>query len=52
MVISILNSCRDSAEKRTRASAVGGEHFSKELFKQRINSYSEHLLYKWLHEHT
>jgi hypothetical protein len=27
----------------TRASAVGGEHSSKELFEQRVNSYSEHL---------
>ncbi len=26
-----------------RSSAVGGEHSSKELFKQRANSYSEHL---------
>jgi hypothetical protein len=25
------------------ASAGGGEHSSKELFEQRINSYSEHL---------
>jgi hypothetical protein len=27
----------------TQASVVGGEHSSKELFKQLINSYSEHL---------
>ncbi len=33
------------ARNRTRASSVGGEHSSKELFVQRINSYSEHLLY-------
>ncbi len=27
----------------SRASAVGGEHSSKELFEQLVNSYSEHL---------
>jgi hypothetical protein len=29
--------------KQTLASAVGGQHSSKELFEQRVNSYSEHL---------
>jgi hypothetical protein len=28
---------------QTRASLVGGEHSIKELFKQRVDSYSEHL---------
>jgi hypothetical protein len=27
----------------SRASAVGGEHSSKELFEQSVNSFSEHL---------
>jgi hypothetical protein len=38
------------AKNRTRASAMGGEHSSKELFEQLINSYSEHLheLLTWL----
>jgi hypothetical protein len=27
---------------RTRASAVGGEHFKKEPFEQLVNGYSEH----------
>jgi hypothetical protein len=32
-----------SVWNRTRAFAVGGKHSSKELFEQRVNSYSEHL---------
>ncbi len=36
----------DSTGNRTRASAVGGEHSSKELFELRVNSYSDHL-YIW-----
>jgi hypothetical protein len=31
-----------SAESQTRASTVGGEHSSNEIFEQRVNSYSEH----------
>jgi hypothetical protein len=31
-----------SVGNQTRASTVGGEYFRKELFEQRINSYSEH----------
>ncbi len=31
------------ARNRTRASVVGGEHSSKELFEQRVNTCSEHL---------
>ncbi len=32
-----------SVGNRTRASALGGEHSSKELFEQYVNSHSEHL---------
>ncbi len=31
-----------SAGNRTRAACVTGEHSSKELFEQFVNSYSEH----------
>jgi hypothetical protein len=52
-VISIINyrsrDWHDSAGNQTRVSAVGGEHSSKELFEQRVNNYSEHLLKRLWH---